>query len=162
ADEFTSLAGSLAAVSASSATDAWAVGETRARTTLALHWKGTSWAQVPTPAPGAVGSFLSGVTDISPPTPWAVGSSNTSSGSATLVLHWNGTGWTRAPSPSPGTSADTTACPRRRGFAPTGRLCGPTPEFADLARRQLVVVERHGQAQIIRFCANVTARVNPD
>jgi len=24
------------------------------------------------------------------------------------------------------------------------------------------VVERHGQAQIIRFCANVTPRVKPD
>jgi len=32
---------------------------------------------------------------------------------------------------------------------------------ADLARRQLAVVERHGQAQIIRFCANVAARVKP-
>jgi hypothetical protein len=31
---------------------------------------------------------------------------------------------------------------------------------ADLARRQLVVVERHGQSQIIRFCANVTAGSN--
>jgi hypothetical protein len=29
---------------------------------------------------------------------------------------------------------------------------------ADLARRQLVVVERHGQAQIIRFGVNVAAR----
>lgn len=34
--------------------------------------------------------------------------------------------------------------------------------IADLARRQLVVVERHGQARIIRFCANVTPRVKPD
>jgi hypothetical protein len=34
--------------------------------------------------------------------------------------------------------------------------------IADLARRRLVVVERHGQAQIIRFCANVTPRVKPD
>ena len=32
---------------------------------------------------------------------------------------------------------------------------------ADLARRQLVVVERHGQAQIIRFCAGVASRVKP-
>jgi hypothetical protein len=38
---------------------------------------------------------------------------------------------------------------------------GDTSEIADLARRQLVVVERHGQAQIIRFCANVAARVKP-
>ena len=35
-------------------------------------------------------------------------------------------------------------------------------QIADLARRQLVVVERHGQARIIRFCANVTPRVKPD
>lgn len=35
-------------------------------------------------------------------------------------------------------------------------------EPTDLARRQLVVVERHGQAQIIRFRANVAARANPD
>jgi len=34
----TSLAGSLAAVSAGSATDAWAVGQTQTRKTLALHW----------------------------------------------------------------------------------------------------------------------------
>jgi hypothetical protein len=47
----TSLAGSLAAVSASSATDAWAVGQTRTRRTLALHWNGTSWAQCPPPPP---------------------------------------------------------------------------------------------------------------
>ena len=101
----TSLAGSLAAVSARSAADAWAVGQTRTRKTLALHWNGTSWTQVPTPAPGAFGSFLSGVAEISRADAWAVGSSNTSSGSATLVLHWNGTGWKRVPSPSPGTSA---------------------------------------------------------
>jgi hypothetical protein len=35
-------------------------------------------------------------------------------------------------------------------------------QIADLARRQLVVVERHGRAQIIRFCVNVTPRVKPD
>ena len=34
--------------------------------------------------------------------------------------------------------------------------------IADLARRQLVVVERYGQAQIIRFCVNVTPRVKPE
>jgi hypothetical protein len=34
--------------------------------------------------------------------------------------------------------------------------------IADLACRQLVVVERHGQAQITRFCANLAARANPD
>jgi len=91
----TSLAGSLAAVSAGSAADAWAVGQTRTQRPLALHWKGTSWTQVPTPAPGGFGSFLSGVTEISPANVWAVGSANGSTGSASLVLHWNGTTWTR-------------------------------------------------------------------
>jgi hypothetical protein len=100
----TSLAGSLAAVSAGSATDAWAVGESGAQKPLALHWNGTNWTQVPAPAPGAFGSFLSGVAEISPSNVWAVGSSNTSSGSKTLVLHWNGTKWARVPSPSPGVS----------------------------------------------------------
>jgi hypothetical protein len=100
----TSLASSLAAVSAGSATDAWAVGQTRSTKTLALHWNGTSWSQAPTPAPGAFGSLLSGVTEISPTNVWAVGSSNTISGSETLVLHWNGARWVRVPAPSPGIS----------------------------------------------------------
>jgi hypothetical protein len=100
----TSLAGSLAAVSAGSATDAWAVGQTRTTKTLALHWNGSSWAQVPTPAPGAFGSLLSGVTEISPTNVWAVGASN-GSGSAALALHWNGLRWVRVPTPSSGISA---------------------------------------------------------
>jgi hypothetical protein len=100
----TSLAGSLAAVSAGSATDAWAVGQTRTTKTLALHWNGTSWAQALTPAPGAFGSQLSGVTEISPANVWAVGLANTSSGSKTLALHWNGKKWARVLTPSPGIS----------------------------------------------------------
>jgi len=100
----TSLAGSLAAVSAGSAADAWAVGETRTQKPLAVHWNGTRWTQVPTPAPGAFGSFLSGVTEISPTNVWAVGSSNGSTGSASLVLHWNGTRWAQVPAPSSGIS----------------------------------------------------------
>ena len=47
----TSLAGSLAAVSAGSATDAWAVGQTQTHKTLALHWNGTSWHRCPPPPP---------------------------------------------------------------------------------------------------------------
>jgi hypothetical protein len=100
----TSLAGSLAAVSAGSAKDAWGVGQTRTTKTLALHWNGTSWAQVTTPAPGAFGSLLSGVTEISPTNVWAVGSSNASSGSKTLALHWNGARWAQVPTPNSGIS----------------------------------------------------------
>ena len=100
----TSLAGSLDAVSAGSAKDAWAVGQTRTTKTLALHWNGTNWAQVTTPTPGAFGSLLSGVTEISPSNVWAVGSANTSSGSKTLALHWNGTRWAQVPTPNSGIS----------------------------------------------------------
>jgi hypothetical protein len=32
---------------------------------------------------------------------------------------------------------------------------------ADSGHRQLVAVERHGQAQVIRFCTSVAARVKP-
>jgi len=53
-----------------------------------------------------------------------------------------------------------TVTPPRRSRKVTAVLLTVFP--ADLARRQLVVSERHGQAQIIRFCANVTPRVKPE
>lgn len=44
----------------------------------------------------------------------------------------------------------------------SGHFCAKRVPIADLARRRLVVVERQGQAHIIRFCAKVTPRVKPD
>ena len=52
----------------------------------------------------------------------------------------------------------------RRGLI-TKRNEGPSTSderIADLARRRLVVVERQGQAHIIRFCVKVTSWVKPD
>lgn len=50
-----SITGLLAGVAATSASNAWAVGNTRAagtgNKTLILHWNGTAWTQVPRPAP---------------------------------------------------------------------------------------------------------------
>lgn len=51
------------------------------------------------------------------------------------------------------------AWPRNVNAAAGPSALAGTPN-ADLALRQLVVVEGHGQAQIIRFCANVTPRSN--
>ena len=99
---------SLLAVSASSASDAWAVGFTKTvgaagRFPLAVHWNGTAWSvvQVATPA-GAASSQLSGISALSPSDMWAVGSVTTVVGTTvqtrTLAEHWNGSSWSIVPS----------------------------------------------------------------
>jgi len=53
----------LVAVSAVSATNIWAVGNTSdgpADTTFILHWNGRTWNQVPSPSPGSDFNGLSG------------------------------------------------------------------------------------------------------
>jgi hypothetical protein len=89
----------LAAVSADSATDAWAVGNS----SKVLHWNGTTWTEVTTVKSSAYPN-LDGVDALSPSDAWAIGSYQTASDSGkTLMLHWNGTNWARVPTPSPGT-----------------------------------------------------------
>ena len=98
----------LAAVSASSADDVWAVGtqfysgSTEYYNTLVEHYDGTSWSVVPSPNFG-VSSYLTGVKAIAANNVWAVGWVEQSGGQGdrTLVEHWNGTTWSRVPSPSP-------------------------------------------------------------
>src|SRR5207247_5541841 len=55
----------LAAASATSSTDMWAVGYFRddagVANTLAEHWDGTTWSVVSTPTVGGVSSFLTAV-----------------------------------------------------------------------------------------------------
>jgi hypothetical protein len=94
--------GGLVAVSASSATDAWAVGSDPSRTApyLTEHWNGRTWIKVPVSVPGPEYSGLAGVTDISSTDAWAVGSD----GSTALILHWNGKKWSQVPVPSIGAS----------------------------------------------------------
>jgi hypothetical protein len=90
---------SLAAVSATSASNAWAAGSITSngsQQTLILHWDGTSWTRQPSPGPGT--GFLTSVTATSPSNAWAVG--NTDSSHA-LILHWDGTSWTQVASPVP-------------------------------------------------------------
>jgi hypothetical protein len=107
----------LFAVTAASATDAWAVGYDcslnchragERERTLVLHWNGTAWDQVASPNPFP--DELTAVTATSATDAWAVGYYCTtgclgSSGTnGTLIEHWNGTAWTHVSSPDPGAS----------------------------------------------------------
>ncbi len=101
----------LSAVTATSASNAWAVGTYHNGTayqTLAEHWNGTIWAQEPSPSPSASGNnFLSAVTATSASNAWAVGYYGTDPADHTLIEHWNGTRWKQLPSPNPGGPART-------------------------------------------------------
>jgi hypothetical protein len=88
---------SLYGVAATSASNAWAVGQANSGKTLILHWNGTAWKSVPSPSP-AGGGELNGVAATSARSAWAVG--YTESGK-TLILRWNGAAWKRVPSPTP-------------------------------------------------------------
>ncbi len=99
----------LTGVSAVSATDAWAVGNTNSgpvNTTpdpaLILHWNGKKWSKVSIPEPSTAYYFLRGVSAISATDAWAVGSWDAVGvDSRALILHWNGRKWSKVPSPNP-------------------------------------------------------------
>ncbi len=86
-----------------SRSDAWAVGEhvladgvTRA--TLILHWNGTTWSLVPSPDPGSVSNYLTGVSAVSAKDVWATGiGAVPGSVVQILALRWNGSTWTQVP-----------------------------------------------------------------
>jgi len=99
----------LDAVSADSATDAWAVGWHgtlhQGTATVAEHWNGHAWTIVPSPSPGPA-SVLLGVAAVSPSNAWAAGFYVAKPGGKqqALLLHWNGTSWTQVPVPHFGPS----------------------------------------------------------
>lgn len=95
-------ASDLDAVSASSATDAWAVGGTcnyksyRCKA-LILHWNGTSWSKSSIPSRvNDLEPTLFTVSDVSPTDAWAGGSDF----NGALALHWNGHSWTSVKLPT--------------------------------------------------------------
>jgi hypothetical protein len=91
----------LNGVSASSATDAWAVGSLccsiRNSGTGALleHWDGSQWTAVLGPDARFQDEVLNGVADMSPSDAWAVGRVKQSgyAGGTPLILHWDGSSW---------------------------------------------------------------------
>jgi hypothetical protein len=100
----------LSGVTATSRNDAWAVGNfhpairSASADTLALHWDGTTWSQVPSPSPGGTRwDGLAAVAATSSRHAWAVGAFRGSTkGRQTLNERWNGTQWTQVFSPNPG------------------------------------------------------------
>jgi hypothetical protein len=92
---YTQTTGNLAAASASSAwvvlTLTNSVGRNR---TDVIHWDGSTWSQVQTPNPSAVGDWLNGVAARSDTDAWAVGGfGKPGKKEHALVLHWNGSKW---------------------------------------------------------------------
>jgi hypothetical protein len=87
-------------VTATSASDAWAVGGNNGSTLIA-HWNGTAWKQVPSPNRPAP-DVLFGVAATSPSNAWAAGlyTTNASPGGEPLIERWNGTRWQVAATPS--------------------------------------------------------------
>jgi hypothetical protein len=105
--------GDLNAVTATSAANAWAVGErfnAHGTSTLTVHWNGAAWKQVPSPTPSNCCVTLRGVAVVSARDAWAVGftipprtpAPGTLHGYVSVILHWNGAAWKRVPSPNPG------------------------------------------------------------
>jgi hypothetical protein len=88
--------GFLFDVSASSATNAWAVGRTHSGQMLALHWNGTRWTRTPLPAGSRLGS-LDLVATASKADAWAIGEGTHGNN---IFLHWNGKRWSRAVVPA--------------------------------------------------------------
>jgi hypothetical protein len=96
--------GELSAITVVSAKSAWVVGYTGLVGTgknhsLLLHWNGSTWSQVTSPAP-VTGGNLSAVTATAK-SGWAVGYVNTDPSAplccagSPLVFRWNGTKWSR-------------------------------------------------------------------
>ena len=97
----------LNGVSASSSSNAWAVGnysDGSGQKTITLRWNGRAWKLVKSPSPASAPT-LAGVTAISAGDAWAVGNHVAGSATTTLIMHWNGRAWVKSPSPSPGLSS---------------------------------------------------------
>jgi hypothetical protein len=101
----------LYGVTAISADDAWAVGQTTTDSSvykpLIMHWDGSSWSVVTSPDP-AGDSLLSKVSAGSADDVWAVGyTSQCGHGGGkctTMAMHWNGSTWTVASTLDPPSS----------------------------------------------------------
>jgi hypothetical protein len=101
--------GVLSAVTCSSRSRCWAVGEHFTGTdgagrTLIEEWNGKSWSVVGSPSSStAIESGLHGVTCLSRASCWAVGATVEGGGlNSTLVERWDGRSWSLVPSPNTG------------------------------------------------------------
>lgn len=100
--------GELVAISATSASDIWAVGITLSFTELIEHWDGSEWRVIPdhsarlSDCPHCAYE-LQAVTDLSAQDVWTVGfalSQDAPYSMRQVIEHWNGSEWQMAPSPA--------------------------------------------------------------
>jgi hypothetical protein len=94
----------LLSVTGSSASNAWAVGETvtTPSRSVVLHWNGRAWSKVTIPDP-SVNSVV-GASAVSAGNAWLVGNQcpdQCTKPETTLILHWNGAAWSHVASPNP-------------------------------------------------------------
>lgn len=88
-------------MTATSAGNAWAVGQACSKTSqncapLILHWNGARWSKSPSPGVGTR-ETLSDVTATSPDNAWADGMTcgpTTGCPGGAVIVHWNGRRWT--------------------------------------------------------------------
>jgi hypothetical protein len=117
-------------VSASSATDVWAVGTINQVKhpgyfgPLTVHWDGSTWTNVPDQLPLNPGTALVGVADVSSTDAYTIGNSASdvwavgyTTGPQTLTLHWDGTTWTTVSSPNVGSASQLTSVSASPGAA---------------------------------------------
>jgi hypothetical protein len=95
AQGYSPVAGRFYGVSASSTTDAWAVGLSETGS-LIQHWNGSTWSISLDSSGYLVGVAARYWNDV-----WAVGGTNWFSPVATVIWHFNGSYWAQVPSPSP-------------------------------------------------------------
>jgi hypothetical protein len=96
----------LSGVSASSQTNAWAVGNWftgQVNRTLAMRWNGSRWSIVRTPNANGRTNSLTSVAVIGPNDAWAAGFYDDGSTFRTLAMHWNGLSWSIVATPNVGT-----------------------------------------------------------
>jgi hypothetical protein len=94
----------VAATPGSNGNGIWAVGETGTYHTLAKHWNGTRWTQVPTPDSDTSGPYgqLRAVAAVSASNAWAVGyDGSTLDEDSPLAAWWNGKKWEQVTTPVP-------------------------------------------------------------
>ncbi len=104
--DVTALGNGLTAVSAVSARDIWAVGNSSGANgyqPLIEHWNGKRWSIV---ASSGVGT-LNGVVALARNNVWAVGARASTNNIQTLIEHWNGSSWSVVASAGPGLASNT-------------------------------------------------------
>jgi hypothetical protein len=107
-----SFGSTLTAVTGTSKTDEWAIGDTAINAsrssyvTLAEHWDGKKWSVVPTPNANSGDNVFNAAVSVAPNDVWAIGDYYTGSIFDTLTEHWNGSAWSIIKSPTIGTYGD--------------------------------------------------------